>query len=209
MTAIRILLVDDHEVVREGLRHMLSRHDDIEIVGTAATGEEALERAAQLQPDIVVLDLGLPRAQGLDVLTEIRTWHTPPRVLVLTINDDQDIILECVRAGAEGYVLKHTSSQQLAAAIRDVAAGKHYFCEEVIRALVDGDHAVGDGPLLSNRESEVLRLLADGLSNRDIAARMYVTVDTVKTHLGHIYRKLEVESRTHAIVVALQRGMLK
>jgi DNA-binding NarL/FixJ family response regulator len=206
---IRLLLVDDHEVVREGLRRILASCDDITIVGEAATGEEALRLIPEVQPTVVLLDLRLPGTQGLDVLAELQSWSDPPEVLILTVHDDEDLVLGAARSGARGYVLKHTSREELTTAVRRVAAGGHYFSEEVISALIRGERRDDAAVPLTEREMDVLSLLGAGLSNKEIGERLYLSPDTVKTHLGNIYRKLEVESRAHAVAVALRRGLLK
>ena len=137
---IRVFLVDDHEVVREGLRRMLGSCDDLEVVGGAANGEDALRMIPDATPDVVLLDLNLPGMQGLDVLAALQSGDAgSPKVLVLTVHDDEELVLGAARLGARGYVLKHTSRDELAGAIRKVAGGGHYFGEEVIGALIGAD----------------------------------------------------------------------
>lgn len=207
---IRIFVVDDHEVVREGLRRMLGRSADLEIVGTAANGEDALRSIPEVGPDVVLLDLSLPDMQGLDVLKALHTEGAEgPKVLVLTVHDDEDLVLGAARLGARGYVLKHASRDELAGAIRRVAGGGHYFGDEVIGALLHADAHRGEEAALTPRELDILRLLTAGMANKQIGARLYLSADTVKTHLGNIYRKLGVEGRAHAVAVALRRGLLK
>jgi DNA-binding NarL/FixJ family response regulator len=207
---IRIFLVDDHEVVREGLRRMLGRSADFEIVGTAANGEDALRSIPEVDPDVVLLDLNLPDMQGLDVLKALHTEGAEgPKVLVLTVHDDEDLVLGAARLGARGYVLKHASREELAGAIRKVAGGGHYFGDEVIGALLHADAQRSEEATLTPRELDVLRLLTAGMANKEIGARLYLSADTVKTHLGNVYRKLGVEGRAHAVAVALRRGLLK
>jgi len=206
---IRVFLVDDHEIVREGLRRMLGRCADLEVVGGAGSGEEALALIPSMRPDVVLLDLSLPGMQGLDVLRALREEETPANVLVLTVHDDEDLVLGAARLGARGYVLKHATRDELAGAIRRVAAGGHYFGEEVIGALLNVEARQDDPAALTRRELDVLHLLTAGLANKEIGERLYLSADTVKTHLGNIYRKLGVESRAHAVAVALRRGLLK
>jgi DNA-binding NarL/FixJ family response regulator len=206
---IRVFLVDDHEVVREGLRRMLESCDDLEVVGGAANGEDALRLIPDATPDVVLLDLNLPGMQGLDVLAALHSKDTAsPKVLVLTVHDDEDLVLGAARLGARGYVLKHTSRDELAGAIRKVAGGGHYFEEEVIGALIGADQAQDESGAITTRELEVLRLLTAGLTNKDIGERLHLSPETIKTHLGNIYRKLGVEGRAHAVAVALRRGLL-
>lgn len=208
-TPIRVFVVDDHEVVREGLVRMLSRLPDIEIVGTAGSGEEAIEKVPYLAPNVVLLDLRLPGVQGLEVLRTLMTLTDPPRVLVLTVHDDEDLVLGASRLGAMGYVLKNTSRSELATAIRRVAAGGHYFSEEVIATVLRGAQQEALAEPLTERELQILRLLTDGLSNKDVGERLYLSPDTVKSHLVNVYRKLGVESRAHAVAVAIRRGLVE
>ena len=208
-TPIRVFVVDDHEVVREGLVRMLSRLPDIEIVGTAGSGEEAIEKVPYLAPNVVLLDLRLPGVQGLEVLRTLMALTDPPRVLVLTVHDDEDLVLGASRLGAMGYVLKNTSRSELATAIRRVAAGGHYFGEEVIATVLRGAQQEALAEPLTERELQILRLLTDGLSNKDVGERLYLSPDTVKSHLVNVYRKLGVESRAHAVAVAIRRGLVE
>ena len=205
---IRLFLVDDHEMVREGLKLMLSHYGDIVVVGETGTGRDAIRQVAAARPDVVVLDLQLPDMPGLEVLARLQELSPPPGVLVLTVHDDDDLVVGAARAGARGYVLKHTSHEELALAIRRVAGGGHYFGAEVVGALVDRSRRERDQPAFTDRERDVLRLLVDGLANREIGERLFLSPDTVKTHLGNIYRKLGVEGRTQAVVIALQKKLL-
>jgi len=206
---IRVFVVDDHAVVRQGLVSMLSQFHDLEIVGTASSGEEGLAAAAELSPDIVLLDLQMPGMQGLDVLDRFAE-HDPesPKVIVLTMHDDDDTVLRAVRGGAKGYVLKHASQEELAAAIRHVAAGGTRFDEVVVSAFLKESRREADRKLLSDRDVEILRLVASGCSNKEVARRLYLSVGTVKTHLDDIYRALGVSDRAHAVAVALRKGLL-
>ncbi len=206
--AIRLFLVDDHEMVREGLKLMLSHYHDIDVVGEAGTGREALSEVSVENPDVVLLDLQLPDMTGLEVLVSLQELPAPPAVLVLTVHDDDDFVIGAARLGARGYVLKHTSHEELALAIRRIADGGFYFGPEVSGALVNLDRRLQEQALLTEREREVLRLLVAGLSNREIGERLYLSPDTVKTHLGNTYRKLGVDGRTQAVVVALRKKLL-
>jgi DNA-binding NarL/FixJ family response regulator len=204
------LIVDDHELVREGLRLMLSRCEGIEVVGALVSGEEALERMDGLEVDVLLLDLRLPGIHGLDVIAAMtRQGRTRPRVLALTAHDDQDMVLQAVRSGAQGYILKSATRNELIGAIRRVAAGDQYYDAVVVKAFLRGDQRQRDAHLLTQRELEILRMAADGLTNREISAKLYVSPGTVKTHLDNIYRKLEVSDRAHAVAVGLRRGLLE
>lgn len=209
MVSIRVLVVDDHAVIREGLASILAREADIEVVGLAAGGREGLEQAARLHPDVVLLDMQMPDLHGLDVLARMATGAPSPRVIVLTAHDDDELVVNAVRGGAQGYVLKSASRDELVAAIRHVAAGGQRFDEVVVRALLAQQERTGETPVLTDRELDVLRLVAAGFSNKEVAAHLYIGLTTVKTHLDDVYRKLGVSDRAHAVAVALRGGLLE
>ena len=207
---VKVLVVADHELVQEGLRLMLSRSEGIEVVGCVGSGEAALDLLETTDADVMLLDMRLPGIHGLDVLAAIAKRRLgKPRILVLTAHDDQDMVLEAVRAGAHGYILKSASRNELIGAIRRVASGDRYYDAVVVKAFLRGDQRKRDEGLLTSRELEILRMAADGLTNRAIGERLYLSVGTVKTHLDNIYRKLEVSDRAHAVAVALRRGLLE
>lgn len=205
---IRVLLVDDHDVVREGLERILARCDDVEIAGEAASGQQALALAARLAPDLVLLDLSLPDVHGLEVLARLRRLEPAPHVVVLTVHDDDEVVLGALHGGAEGYVLKTATRDELVSAIRKVAAGGRAFDEVVVAALLHDGRPAPPAPL-TPRETEILRLVADGHTNKEIAARLFLSSDTVNGHLDNIYRKLGVSDRAHAVAVALRGGLLQ
>ena len=209
MSDIRVLIVDDHELVREGLRLMLSRTEGIVVEGLAEGGEEALAVLQSVDPDVLLLDLSMPRTSGMDVIARLAMrGRSRPRILVLTATDDQDLVLEAVRAGAHGYILKSASRNELIGAIRRVAGGDQYYDSVVAKAFLRGDQRQRDSGLLTAREIEILRLAADGLTTRDIAARLFLSSSTVKSHLDNIYRKLDASDRAHAVAIALRRNLL-
>ena len=203
-----MLIVDDHAVVREGLERIMAKCADLEVVGSAASGEQALDLAASLGPDLVLLDLSLPGMHGLDVLGALQTLSRAPRVVVLTVHDDDDIVLGAVRGGAQGYVLKNATRDELIAAVRRVAAGGQAFDEVVVRALLRGDQREVLCSLLTARELDILRLVAGGQTNKEIATALFISADTVKGHLETIYRKLGVSDRAHAVAVAIRNGLV-
>jgi len=205
--AIGVFLIDDHEVVREGIKRMLASVPGIVISGEASDGEEALRAVPAARPGVVLLDLSLPGVQGLDVLRELQKLPEPPRVVVLTIHDEQELVLGAARLGAHGYVLKQASRQELVDAIAAAADGGFYFSPEIVGILREPPAPVAPVPL-SARELEVLRLVAAGAENREIAERLFVSSETVKTHLATIYRKLGVAGRAHAVAAALRQGQL-
>lgn len=198
--------MDDHRVLREGLERILGLCTDLEVIASAETGEDALLLVPRLRPDVVLLDLALPGMHGLDVIPMLLRQEYTPRILVLTVHDDDEMATKAVRAGAHGYVLKSTSSQELVAAIRRVAAGGNYYDPVVVRGFVREGQSASEQ--LTERETDVLRFAADGLTNREIAGRLFVSVDTVKSQLESVYRKLGVSDRTHAVAVALRRNLL-
>lgn len=210
---VRLLLCDDHAVVRAGLRALLSSADGIEVVGEAGTGEEALAMAARLHPDVVLMDLQL--GDGMDGVTATRRLTaagadgpgTPlPRVLVLTMFDTDADISRAIEAGATGYLLKAERPDELFAAIRDAASGRTALSAPVADRLLA--QLRSPRPALSEREREILGQLAHGLGNREIARALFISEATVKTHLGRIYGKLGVETRAGAVAVAKERRLL-
>lgn len=206
----RLLIVDDHAVVRRGLRSVLESCLDFSVVAEAADGEEALHLAAKHRPDIVLLDLNLPGGSGLDVIPELLAGDEDrPAIVVLTVHADDDIVLKAVTAGASGYVLKHASAEELVQAIRRVAAGGHYFDDIVMKTLLRQTRQEKEPQLLTEHELRVLQLVAEGLTNKEIAHGLFLSADTVKSHLETIYRKLGVSHRAHAVAVAMRAGMLK
>jgi DNA-binding NarL/FixJ family response regulator len=208
MDPIRLLLVDDHPVVRDGLRGMLGSQADFEILGEAADGVEALERAGALHPDVVLMDLRMPRMDGVSAIRRLQAALPGVHVLVLTTYDGDADILRAIEAGATGYILKDAPREELFRAVRAAASGQSYLSPAVASRLMGQVRA----PLhaaLSERELDVLLRVAKGESNKEIAARLHVSEATVKSHLLHIFSKLEVGDRTEAVTVALQRGIIK
>ncbi|MFJ9101965.1 response regulator [Streptomyces sp. NPDC102405] len=205
---VRLLLCDDHAVVRAGLRALLASADGIDVVGEAATGEEALAMAAHLGPDVVLMDLQLD--DGMDGVTAIRQLTAGgsggPRVLVLTMFDTDADITRAIEAGATGYLLKAEQPEELFTAIRDAASGRSTLSAPVADRLLT--RLRSPRPALSAREHEILAQLARGLGNREIARALFISEATVKTHLGRIYGKLGVETRAGAVAVAKERRLL-
>jgi DNA-binding NarL/FixJ family response regulator len=207
---IRILIVDDHEVVRRGLEGILSACEDLRVVGVAASGEEALSLAKTVQCDVVLLDLQMHGMHGLEVIPQLdRNEDGLPRIIVLTIHDDDEIVLRAVKSGASGYVMKNASADELIRAIRHVAAGGRHFDEVVVKAFLSDEQRAKDKELLTPHELEILRMVAAGATNREVALHLFVSVDTVKSHLESIYRTLEVSDRAHAVAVAMRKGLLE
>jgi len=207
--AIRVLLVDDHQVVRRGLRTFLEVQDDIDVVGEAADGAEGVARAEELRPDVVLMDVKMPGTDGVEALRILRASQNPARVLVVTSFTEQRTVVPALRAGAAGYVYKDIDPDALAAAIRSVHAGHVLLQPEVAQALLSQEETGGPGrgTALTEREREVLALIADGRSNREIARRLVLSEKTVKTHVSNILMKLDLADRTQAALWAVRHGV--
>jgi len=215
MKKIRVMLVEDHVLVREGTRELLDREEDLEVVAEAGDGEEAVRLAALHRPDVVVMDMAMPRLNGIEATRRIKADNPGTAVLVLTAYDDDQYIFAFLEAGAAGYLLKDVSAQDLIRAIRAVHSGESVLHPTVARKVVDyfSRKAQGTPPgeaaeTLTAREMEVLRLAAKGMTNREIADRLHISVRTVQVHLSNIFGKLGVGSRTEAVLYALRRGWL-
>jgi DNA-binding NarL/FixJ family response regulator len=208
MSRIRIIIVDDHPVVRDGLRIMLESQPDFEVLGEAADGVVALRLAEVLQPDLVLMDLRMPVMDGVTATREIKSRQPGIQVLVLTTYDSDADILPAIEAGATGYLLKDTLREDLYRAIRAAARGEAVLAPLVANRLI-GRMRLPVEEKLSSRELEVLGLVANGSSNSEIASRLHISQATVKSHLIHIFGKLGVSDRTAAVTVALQRGLIR
>ncbi|MFG6402932.1 MULTISPECIES: response regulator [unclassified Microbacterium] len=207
---IRVLVVDDHPIVRAGVVALVEAAPDLEVAGTAASGEEALERALAIVPDLVLMDLRLPGIDGDEATARILAVLPAVRVVVLTTYENDDAILRAIGAGASGYLLKAAPEDELLAGIRAVAAGEVALAPSVARVLVQQaarPAAPASAPLLSKREIDVLKLVAEGLSNRAIGERLFLGEATVKTHLLHAFTKLDVRDRTRAVMRAMELGL--
>ncbi len=212
---IRILLVDDDALIRAGLRLLLETQDDFCVVGEAGDGEIALQQVAALQPDVVLMDIQMPRMDGLEATERISSSEHAARILVLTTFEQDDFVFRALRAGASGFVLKRVPPEDLVVAIRTVAAGDALLSPSVTRRLISAFAsqpppvpATGVVSQLTERELEVLRLVARGLSNAEIAERLTLSALTIKTHVGHLLAKLRLRDRTQAVVFAYESGLV-
>jgi len=210
MTVLRVLIVDDHPIFRDGLRTALQT-DTIELVGEAANGTEAIERAAETVPDVVLMDLQMPGQSGIDATRAITSAHPSIAVLILTMTDDADAVFAAIRAGARGYLLKGADRQELLRAIHGIASGEAIFglgiAERLLGAFATEHHPSPPLPVLTDREREVIVLLADGYTNTAIAGKLVVSPKTVRNHVSNILTKLQVTDRHEAARLAREAGL--
>lgn len=216
MTAVKILIVDDHAVVRDGLRVMLGRREDFLVVGEAENGLEAVAKVRELDPDVILMDLRMPELNGVEAMRQIRAENSEAKFLVLTTYDTDEYIFDAIEAGAKGYLLKDSSREDLFQAINAVHQGESLVqpgvASRVLDRLAQLTRQAGQagGPqALSDRELEVLRLMASGAANKQIASELTISESTVKTHVTNIFQKLEVNHRTEAVTKALSQGIIK
>jgi len=215
MPRIRVLIADDHAILREGLRALLRLHDDIEVVGEAADGREAVDLAAKLRPDVVLMDIAMPGLGGLEATIELRRILPDVKVIVLTQYDDREYLRRFLQAGVSGYLLKKTAGSELASAIRAAYRGGLVLDPAVAKeALAEpgaGPGAAEADPYdsLTDREKQVLKLVAEGKSNKEVADLLDISVKTAMTHREHVMQKLNLHSRTELIKFALRRGVIR
>jgi DNA-binding NarL/FixJ family response regulator len=213
VTTIKVAIADDHSLVRQGLRRYLDMAEDIEVVGEASDGVETLSLIEEVHPDIVLLDIRMPEMDGLEAARQIREKYPEVGVIMLTAYDDRQFVVEAVRSGARGYVLKARDAEHLIQTVRLVAGGNMVIDPQLVVALAEELSQAKDrdrrAETLTAREVEVLQLLAFGHTNRDIAEKLYISPDTVKTHLEHIFEKLGASDRTAAVAEALRRRLIE
>jgi NarL family two-component system response regulator LiaR len=213
MEKIKVMLAEDHVVVREGTRELIQHEDDMEVVGEAGDGEEAVALAPHVKPDVIIMDVNMPKLNGIEATKQIKTMMPSVAVLVLTAYDNDQYISALLEAGAAGYLLKNIKGRELIDAIRAVNSGESVLHPKIARKVlnrfaISSVKPVGEpvANILSERELEVLKLAAKGLSNRDIAEQLFLSIRTVQAHLGNIFNKLDVGSRTEAILYGLKKG---
>ena len=216
MTAVKILIVDDHAVVRDGLRVMLDRREEFVVVGEAENGLEAVAKVRELDPDVILMDLRMPELNGVEAMRQIRAENSEAKFLVLTTYDTDEYIFDAIEAGAKGYLLKDASREDLFQAISAVHRGESLVQPRVASRVLDrlaqltrqaGQAA--EPQLLSDRELEVLQLMASGAANKQIASDLTISESTVKTHVTNIFQKLDVNHRTEAVTKAMSKGIIK
>ena len=206
---IRVLIVDDHEIIRTGITYSLSAYHDLELVGEANSGQEALRLCSETQPDVVLMDMLMPGMDGVQTTEAIRKEHPQVQVLALTSFYDRDRVQQAMQAGAAGYLVKGVSASQLAEAIRVAHAGQTVLSPEATQVLIrPDDQRAALGHDLTQREQEVLSLLAKGLSNAEIAQQLTITTSTTKHHVSAILSKLGVASRAGAVILAMEQGLI-
>jgi NarL family two-component system response regulator LiaR len=209
---IRVFLADDHAVVRKGLETLIGTHKDMEVVGTAVNGEEAVERVPQLRPDVILMDIQMPRKNGVEAIAEIKVIIPDARILVLTSYSEDETVFAAIKAGALGYLLKDSSPRELIQAIRNVYEGRSSLHPDIALKVI---HELNKPPAklppteepLTEREVDVLKLVARGLSNQDISEKLVVSERTVRTHISNILGKLHLANRTQAALYALRQGL--
>ena len=216
MKKINILIADDHAMMREGINAMLSMHDDIIVVGQASDGKEAIDMALKHKPDIVLMDISMPGLGGLEATIELKKSLPSARVLVLTQYDDKEYVARLLKAGAAGYILKKAAGEELVSAIRAVASGESYLHPSVASGIIDGFLGKGGDDAseslldsLTDREKQVLKLIAEGYSHKEVAATLEISVKTVISHQSNICQKLDIHSRAGLVKFAIQRGLIQ
>ena len=215
MGKIRVLIADDHAVVREGTRKVLEQEEDLCVVAEAGDGEEAIRLTGALKPDVAIIDINMPRRDGIEATEEIKARYPAVAVLILTAYDDDQFVFRLLEVGAAGYLLKTCRGQELIDAVRAVHAGDSVLYPSIARKVLRRFHPTGEqlpeqkpAELLTERERQVLVLATGGLSNQEIANELFLSLRTVQTHVGNIFNKMQVGSRTEAVVHALKQGLI-
>ncbi|WP_279222254.1 response regulator transcription factor [Anaerophilus nitritogenes] len=212
---IRVLIADDHELMRQGLKQIIELEDDIKVVELAVDGEDTIKKSQKLKPDVILLDINMPNMNGIQALRRLKDMGTDSKIIMLTIHEDQEYLFETINIGASGYVLKDAESSSLVKAIRDVYLGHSYIHPSLASSLVKeyNKHDKSDDlykkDKLTRREYEVLGLIAEGKNNREIADNLFISEKTVKNHVSNIFRKIEVSDRTQAAIYAYKHNIKK
>jgi DNA-binding NarL/FixJ family response regulator len=215
MKAIRVIVADDHTIIRSGLKALLDREPDIEVVAEAADGRQAVQKAQELLPEVVLLDIAMPNLNGIEAARQIAAKHERMGIIILSMHSDESYVLKALKAGARGYLLKDSSESDVMNAVRAVNAGKAYFSPEISRLMADDylrqmqQRGVEDSyELLTSREREILQMLAEGKSNKDVANLLNLSLHTVETHRGNILQKLNLHSVPELILYAVRKGIV-
>ncbi|WP_449538000.1 response regulator [Ferdinandcohnia sp. Marseille-Q9671] len=208
---IKLMLVDDHAVLRDGLRNILELEDDIRVVGEAVSGDEALEKVPECQPDVILMDINMPKKNGVEVTGILKKKYPAIKVLVLTMHNHDEYFMAAIREGADGYLLKDAPSEQVVEAIRTVARGESVIHPSMTKKLLNFHQQQQEQPkenALTERETEVLQCLVEGLSNKEIADRLFISDKTVKIHVSKIFKKFDVKSRSQVVIYAVQNKLV-
>jgi DNA-binding NarL/FixJ family response regulator len=215
MSKIRVLLADDHGVVRKGLRFVLENEPDIEVVGEASDGRQAIEASGENNPNVIVMDIAMPRLNGIDATAQIVKHQPQTGVIILSMYSDEEYLLRALTAGAKGYLLKDTAESELVSAVRTVAAGKPFFSPDISKTLLEDylrqlrQKGLNDSyDLLSDREKEVLQLLAEGKTNKEVATVLNLSPYTVETHRTHIMQKLNLHNTAEIVLYAVRKKLI-
>ncbi|ENF8746885.1 response regulator transcription factor [Vibrio fluvialis] len=207
---IKLVLADDHRLMQDGLKSRLEREDNLSILACVGTGDDALDMTRKLKPDVLLLDINMPRMNGLEVLARIQQSNLSTSVIMLSMHDSKDYVIRAVKAGAKGYVLKDVSSDELVLAINQVAQGRSYLCPQASDKLLEqfNEKPVERDETLSKRESDVLKAIVSGCGNKDIADTLHISVRTVETHRLRIKKKLGASSTAALVKLALEKGLV-
>ena len=217
MKKTRILFADDHGIVRDGLRMLFSNVPDITVVGEAADGEAAVRMASSLKPDLAILDISMPKVNGIQATRIIKERHPEIKVLILTIHEDEEYVFEMIKAGANGYVVKNAEKNEILSAVRTVMTEGTFFSPGISKLMIDrfvqrtrsgGDETASARPVLTKREREILSHIAQGLSSREIAERLFLSVSTVNTHRANLMQKLDIHDTATLVRYAIRSGIV-
>jgi len=211
----RVVIAEDHTILREGLRALLSAESDLEVVGEAEDGRQAIQRVEELGPDLILTDLSMPKMNGVEAIREIKKHAPETKVLALTVHKAEEFILEVLQAGADGYILKDASSEELIMAIKSVLGGKRYLSPSVSQMVIEGYlegrksfRSSSPWDTLTKREREILKLIAEGHKNKEIADYLYISVKTVEKHRANLMKKLDLHSAAALTAYAMERGLI-
>jgi len=212
--AIKVLIADDHQLFREGLMNLISSAPDIEVIGEAKDGKEATEKVKTLNPEVVLIDIGMPRMNGIEATRIIKKQQPGIKIIAVSMHSDRQFVKGVLEAGADGYLLKNCTYRQLIEAIKSVAEGKKYLSDDITEMVIQGyldpaEEVAGNQDELSERELEILKLYAEGKSTREISEKLFISVKTVGTHKQHIYEKLGLKSNADMVKYAIKKGLIQ